>query len=241
MAGDRLGATLQAQRLGDVTDIVPLAPRAFELTAPWGPVVRGVRWGDRDDVVLLLHEPGADIDAWGTLPSRLVDALGIQTVAVDLPGHGLSDEPWEPHRSVDLVRLLAESEGLAGRLVSIAAGSMAFATLEIAAEVGLAGLVCLSPEGDRRSAMPRSPRVPKLLFAGAQTGDDLATARHLATATGGWAVVTSIPAAAQGTVLLASEWSGRITEEITAFLRDCQGRPARSPGSAASIGVGRQG
>jgi pimeloyl-ACP methyl ester carboxylesterase len=83
-------------------------PDAFELPLPWGPVVRGVRWGSSPDSVLLLHEPGTDIDAWGPLPAQLANALRVEAVAVDLPGHGLSDDPWEPERLGQLVQMLLE-------------------------------------------------------------------------------------------------------------------------------------
>ena len=69
--------------------------------------MRGVRWGGGQDTVFLLHEPGSDLDAWGTLPVLVAGQLGVETVALDLPGHGLSDEPWEPARMPDLLRDLS--------------------------------------------------------------------------------------------------------------------------------------
>ena len=67
--------------------------------------------------------------------------------------------------------------------------------------------------------------MPKLFVAGSLAGSDLNDARRLATACGGWAVVTSLPVAERGTGLLASSWGGHLVEQIVAFLRDCQRRP----------------
>ncbi|MGH2616037.1 MAG: hypothetical protein ACRDJC_12415, partial [Thermomicrobiales bacterium] len=86
-------------------------PHAIELTLPWGPVVRGHRWDGGPDSVLLLHEPGADLDAWGTLPDQLARALNVEVIVVDLPGHGLSDDPWEAGRIAELIRFLLRNAG----------------------------------------------------------------------------------------------------------------------------------
>ena len=43
-------------------------------------------------VVLLLHGWGANHQAWGRLPQTL-NEMGFQTVTIDFPGHGESDEP----------------------------------------------------------------------------------------------------------------------------------------------------
>jgi pimeloyl-ACP methyl ester carboxylesterase len=161
------------------------------------------------------------------LPVEIARQLKIETVAVDLPGHGLSDDPWEPARLPDLLRNLPEIAPAAGLRFLIAAGDSAGTALEFAPAFELSGLVCLSPRIPRDDwRPPRSPRVPKLLVAGSLAGSDLDDARQLATACGGWAVVTSYPVTERGTLLLASAWGGHLIEEIVAFLRDCQRRPA---------------
>jgi pimeloyl-ACP methyl ester carboxylesterase len=148
-------------------------PTAVELTLPSGSVVRGLRWGSGPDVALLLHEPGADLDAWGALPPRLARALGLRAIAVDLPGHGLSDAPWREAMTDSLApavfaafvpeilippwrpdRREASPGGSAaephiqpsGRRFLVAAGACASATLAAAShDVPLAGIVALSP------------------------------------------------------------------------------------------------
>ena len=215
--------------MGDVETEGPPSPQAIERLLPWGVVLRGIRWGDGPDVTLLMHEPGLDVDAWGPLPVEIARQLEIETIALDLPGHGLSDDPWEPARLPELLRNMPDLAPNVGRRFLIAAGASATAALEQAAALGLSGLVCLSPlsPGDNWIP-PRSPRVPKLFAAGSLAGSDLDNARRLAAASGGWAVVTSFPVAERRTELLASLWGGHLIAEIATFLRDCQRRPAHS-------------
>jgi pimeloyl-ACP methyl ester carboxylesterase len=185
-----------------------------------------MRWGKSPDIALLLHEPGADLDAWTTLPFEMARQLEIETIAIDLPGHGLSDDPWEPARLSDLLRALPDLAPAAGRSFVIAAGVTAVAALEQAPALALSGLVCLSPQAPSAAGnAPRSPRVPKLFVAGSLAGNDLDDARRLVTSCGGWSVVTALPVTENGTALLTSAWGGQLTEQIIAFVRDCQRRP----------------
>jgi len=197
---------------------------ATERLLPWGPVARGFTWGGGNDLVLLLHEPGADLDAWGHLPAFLDRQLEVTVASFDLPGHGLSDDPWCPERTSDLLEtLLAASSG---RRFVVAARSIATTALMHASDLQLSGLACLSPDAPEAYPLTRSPRVPKLFVTGAKAGDDLGEARRLATASGGWAVVTALPVLDRGTGLLEGSWTARVWEEIAAFVRDCQ-QPAR--------------
>jgi pimeloyl-ACP methyl ester carboxylesterase len=215
--------------MGNVGDRATLSPQAIEWRLPWGLVIRGFRWGKGQDTVLLLHEPGVDLDAWTPLPIEIARQLEIETVAVDLPGHGLSDDPWDPAQLPDLLRFVPDLAPTPGRRFLIAAGTTATAALEQASAIELAGLVCISPEvpEDGRNP-PRSPRLPKLFVAGSLSGNDLNEARRLAKACGAWSNVTSVPVAERGTGLLASSWGGQLVEQIIAFLRDCQRRPTRA-------------
>ena len=216
--------------MGILGDRATLSPQPIEWNLPWGAVVRGLRWGSGADLALLLHEPGADLDAWLTLPVDVARQLEIETIAVDLPGHGLSDDPWDPAQLPDLLRALPEFAPVAGRRFLVAAGASAFSALEQAENIDLSGLICFSPQmPDHEQSPPRSPRVPKLFVAGSLAGSDLDTARRLATASGGWTVVTALPVAERGTGLLASAWGGQLIEQIIAFLRDCQRRPFPVP------------
>jgi pimeloyl-ACP methyl ester carboxylesterase len=225
--------------MGNISDRATLRPLAIEWSLPSRTVLRGFRWGQGPDTAVLLHEPGADLDAWATLPVEITRQLEFETIAVDLPGHGLSDDPWDPTQLPDLLRRLPDLAPVAGRRFLIVAGSPVIVALEQAPVLNLAGLVCLSPAiPEDGQNPPRSPRLPKLFAAGSLAGKDLNDARRLATACGGWAVVTSLPVAERGTALLASSWGGQLVGQIVAFLRDCQRRQSPSP---SALGEGARG
>lgn len=65
-------------------------PVAMELAS--GLTVRGDRSsaGPATHSIVMIHDIGADLDEFGTLADLLVGA-GFDVIAVDLPGHGLSD------------------------------------------------------------------------------------------------------------------------------------------------------
>jgi pimeloyl-ACP methyl ester carboxylesterase len=226
--------------MGNVSDRATLIPQAIEWLLPWGQIIRGFRWGKGPDTVLLLHEPGLDLDSWTTLPVEIARQLEIETIAVDLPGHGLSDDPCDPARLPALLRHLPDLVATARRRFLIVAGSPAITALEQASAIELAGLVCLSPAiPEDGQNPPRSPRLPKLFVAGSLAGNDLYEARRLATACGGWAVVTALPVPEQGTGLLSSAWGAQLVEQIIAFLRDCQRPPAHVPNSTVRVKPGQ--
>ena len=202
---------------------------AIEFGLPWGLIVRGQRWGAAPDRVLLIHEPGSDIDAWGALPARLAQELLIGVAAFDLPGHGLSDDPWEPARLGDVLRALVGRAELPFRQVLITAGLTAGAALDVAPDLQRVGLVCLSPGTSPGDASAPFARDAKLFFASALAGADLGKARTLASNSGGWANVASLAVAETGTAILASRWSEHVEEGIVRFARDFLGlrAPAR--------------
>lgn len=191
----------------------------IEIELSWGPAMRGVRWGTGEDIALFLHEPGTDLDAWGQLPREIARVLPVECRVFDLPGHGLSDDPWLFEQLPEIVRELASPGMAGGKVMVIAAGENSPAALALAGEIGLAGFICLSPVKGEANP-PRSARTPKHFFAGAQADDDLDVARRLASACGGWAVVTSIPVSERGTGLLATDWGPRIAEAVAGSVRD---------------------
>ncbi len=216
-----------------------------------GTTLRGQQTGRGDARLILLHEPGRDLDAWGDLP-LLLAARSFAVETIDLPGHGLSDGPWQPDALPALVRSLvrcdgatmsgAEPEGLdatfraaglhrpvdaqeSARTATylLAAGDSADAALAAAADGGVDGLVLLSPTPDAAANRRRSG-VPKLIVTGSQAGAARRATTALAQEAGGWTMLSTIPEAAGGTALVAGDWGDQVQEQIVTFLRDCQVR-----------------
>jgi hypothetical protein len=203
------------------------AATPVELDLPGFPIVRGQRWGEGAPVVLLAHEPGTDLDVWGTLPALLALRLDAAVEAFDLPGHGLADDPWQPERLDALIAAMAEARRDAlGAPAIVAAGESAGAALVGAGTFQPMAVVALSPAGidPDRLAGARSPLVPKLFFAGALDADALPEARRAANELGGWAVVSSVPTADRGTAILAGPWGDSVAEHAAGFLREALAR-----------------
>ena len=211
----------------------------LEVPLPAAPTLRGQRWADDPRAprqVLLLHEPGLDLDAWRDLPALLA-ADGYAALPFDLPGHGLSDDPWEPARLPALLRALLASPPLrdAQQRFLLAAGPSAGAALLAAATAGhptrraapredpaplLDALVCFSPRLGPAD-LPRlgASRQPKLLLVGAADPVSLAAAQEVARACGGWTALSTFPVPEQGAALLTSDWSAQAREQTLLFLR----------------------
>ncbi len=91
-----------------------LAVAPIEVAPTGFPRLRGLRWG-AEPATLLLHAPGGDLDDWRDLPPLLARRTGLGAVALDLPGHGLSDDAAaETERlgdPVSLIRAIASGPG----------------------------------------------------------------------------------------------------------------------------------
>lgn len=116
-----------------------------------GTALRVAESGDREaPPVLLLHGWGASVYMWRDWFAPLAQA-GFRAIAVDLPGHGMSDKPDAPGRysldaMVGAVRELLEVERLpAPHVVAQSmAGTVSLALAE-RGEVALGGLVLVNP------------------------------------------------------------------------------------------------
>ncbi len=179
-------------------------------------VLRGLHWPGGDHAIVLVHEPGADVDRWSTVPDDLARD-GYAVLAIDLPGHGLSDGVWRPE-FLDLAVAAAYQAATASgarAVFLIAAGIAATTTV-----TGFRARVALSP---RLVTVPAALRdalaVPCLILAGAGE-EERAAAQALYRHSTGWTVLSSFGAVPPGTPLLESAWESHAREQILAFLAD---------------------
>jgi pimeloyl-ACP methyl ester carboxylesterase len=203
---------------------VPLRATPVEFAATDGAVLRGLRYGEGDGWVVLVHGEGHDLDAWKILVPELA-ALGLTVLAFDLRGHGASDDPWEPRllpSDVLAALRLAGSEG-ARSLYLVGAGAGATAALVAAGEHEVQALVALSPHAELDGIPPdalRESTAPKLFIVGGADASAAAQASAVHRASIGWSVLGAPPVEAQGTDLLASDWAETVTEHVVVFLTD---------------------
>src|SRR4051812_23079670 len=101
---------------------------AVELESTDGVVLRGERWWGSNEWCVLMHDVGEDIDAWRPLQGYLAEQ-GRSAVAVDLRGHGGSDDaPEDIEADLDAAVRFARENGAAAVCV-VAAGAAACAAL----------------------------------------------------------------------------------------------------------------
>jgi pimeloyl-ACP methyl ester carboxylesterase len=193
---------------------------AVELESTAGVVLRGERWWGGSEWCVLMHDVGEDIDAWRPLQGYVAEQ-GRSAVAVDLRGHGGSDDgPEDIEADLDAAVRFARENGATAVCV-VAAGAAARAALHGSARLTPDMLVLLSPPA---SAEPvdsfRAPGVPRLFLHGAADASIDSTVSALRNAAIGWAGSIAFPTDAQGAALLASEWRQHAVEHITAFVNE---------------------
>src|SRR2546429_9510132 len=132
--------------------------------------LRGERSDAGDRWTVLVHGEGRDLDAWRPLAMWLGER-GFSALAFDLPGHGASDDPWDPALAVPAVLAaidFARSQG-AQRVHLVGEGAGAIAALAAAAGPAqpVASIAGLSPVQDKRGAQPgdvrESPATKRIL------------------------------------------------------------------------------
>jgi pimeloyl-ACP methyl ester carboxylesterase len=186
--------------------------------------LRGQRWGSGERWAVLVHDEGQDLDGWAPLVGEL-GAAGVSVLALDLAGHGTSDDPWDPAGApADIVAAMrfAQGEG-ATAMFLVGAGVGATAALVAAAQLEPEAIVALSPRAALDGVPPdaiRETRAPKLFVVGGADQAALAHTVDVYRRAIGWGLVEQPPVAEQGTDLLASEWSEQVAEKIVGFLRD---------------------
>lgn len=87
-----------ADELGDAARPIPPVRRLTAATADGGGV-SAIRWGEEPPELVLIHGGGQNAHTWDTV----MVALGVPTLAIDLPGHGHSswraDRDYSPQTS----------------------------------------------------------------------------------------------------------------------------------------------
>lgn len=212
--------------------------QAVELTMPDGVTLRGQRWGDGPDWIVMLHDSGGerDLDDWRPLlPAILSEERSL--VTLDLRGHGASDGDWVPDSlgpDIESVLDIARSRGAAW-IAMMGAGFSAAGLLEAASQVGIDALVLLSPmiEPERGRSL-RGKGEPKLFAVGSRTESLYGVVRETRNRSIGWAMLVSMPTEQQGVDLITSSYGSQLVERIVTFLAEQRMLARSSWGHSAS-------
>lgn len=194
-----------------------------ELPGPGGGTLRGLRFGEGERWAVLVHDLARDLDDWRQLAITLAES-GLCALAFDLPGHGASDDPWEPALAAPAVTAaiaFARSAG-ARRIHLVGAGVGAMAALAAASgsaeEVASAALLSPRQQDDGATVGEvGEARLPRLILVGSLDEGSLSGAEAVFRAAIGPCELVQIPVSAQGASLL-SEWAGQAGEKVVAHL-----------------------
>jgi pimeloyl-ACP methyl ester carboxylesterase len=193
---------------------------SVEFAGPGGIVLRGERAGEADRWAVLVHDEGRDLDGWRPLRSWLAKR-GFSVLAFDLPGHGASDDPWQPELALPAVAAAIEfvrSEG-ARQVHLVGEGIGAVAALAAAADSSrnVASIAAFSPRLRGSVAdfvTAREARAPKLILVGSLELGALEDAEAVFHGAIGPCELAKFPVEAQGTDLLDGEWGLHARETV---------------------------
>ena len=199
---------LEEAKAGAPPLVVEIAVRDFCL--------RGCLWkGDRNWIALI-HQTGGDLDDWGDLP-RLLNDAGYTVLAVDLPGHGLSDDPripaWATRISEEIARYCLDNG--ANAFFAIAAGDLCSPAV---LSTHVRAMIAASPTGAIGVRPVKTP--PVLILAGGGDPEAALAANEFFRRMRGWAVLSSFGTTDQGAAIFGGPWSRHALEQTLAFLRD---------------------
>jgi alpha-beta hydrolase superfamily lysophospholipase len=201
----------------------PAAERRVSLRTDDG-VVLSAGWYEPSarpaPAVILVHMLGRSRRDWDLAASRLAVA-GIGALALDLRGHGESQDAPRPESPEDFTAMVADVTAarrfLASRAdvqpgrIGLAGASLGASLVVLAAadSATVASLALLSPSTDYRGlrieAVARRVTRPMLLVASAEDGYALRSARDLQKGAGGVREVVTLQQAGHGTVMLGRE------------------------------------
>lgn len=200
-------------------------PAPVEFRTGDGITLRGVRWGEAGDWLIMVHDCDgeSDLDSW----RPLIPALGNgewSILAIDLRGHGASEGEWTGSSvASDLSAAIGFARDHGAQWIALmAAGHAAVATLKLASEMTLDALVMLSPSvtGEEAPGTLRGKGEAKLFAVGGKNLELQRGVAQLRNQSIGWAMLVTAPAEAQGTGLLSGEHASQVRERIVAFLTE---------------------
>lgn len=156
--------------MSDRDDVVAIdLGEGIEVIGEWS------RTHDRRAVVLALHDRERDLDTVRPF-ARQFARLGIDTLMLDLPGHGLSSGDWDQQGAHAVVRALAVCAADNSRVSVLTMGAAAGLVLAQSAEVS--SLVAIAPKVDTSVLAAESPwRMTPLLTASDPSNDTTESAQ----------------------------------------------------------------
>jgi len=191
------------------------APVPIEIRLAGGSTVRGHEFAASGAPVVFIHEPGRDLDAWGAITADFAKR-GFRVLALDLPGHGLSDgdaDDWDG----TIGEVMEQIEVQWGPMGVVAAGAACQPFLAIGTDHGVPIQAMISPTDSDEAALRSSARSMRLVMCGTADGDAQRAAKTMYDGARGHRMMVTGGKLEQGTELLVAH--PHLAEELVMWFR----------------------
>jgi hypothetical protein len=198
---------------------VTVGPLPIEIEVETGTKLRGHEWLVPGPPIVMVHDEGGDLDAWGAALQMSADA-GFHVIAVDLRGHGLSDgEADSKSLETDLIALVGQVNRVWRTCGLVLAGRACRGALRLGLDADVPAQVFVTPDmsGIDEATIRSSTPAIRMVMVG--TLDPIAKdeSERVFEALPGQKVMASVGDAARGERLVGSR--AHLVEDICAFFR----------------------
>ena len=196
-----------------------VGPLPVEIEVETGTKLRGHEWLVLGPPVVMVHDLGGDLDAWGPALQMAADA-GFHVIAVDLRGHGLSDGEADSNSlESDVASLVGHVNRVWGGCGLVLAGRACRGALRLGRDAEAPAQVFVTPDLSdmTEAAIHSSPSAIRMLIVGTLDSVAKDEAERVFDALPGQKVMASVGDVARGEQLLR----GRIhlIEDVCSFFR----------------------
>ena len=203
----------------DPRALVTVSPLPIEIEVETGTKLRGHEWLVLGPPIVMVHDEGGDLDAWGPALQMCADA-GFHVIAIDLRGHGLSDGVANSKSlESDLAALVRQVNRVWGPCGLVLAGRACRAALSIGKDAGVPTQVFLTPDISeiKRATIRSAALAIRMVIVG--TLDEVAKkeSERVFEALPGQKVMASVGDASRGERLVRKR--AHLVEDICSFFR----------------------
>lgn len=214
--------------------VVTVSPLPIEIEVEVGTKLRGHEWLVLGPAIVMVHDEGGDLDAWGGALQMSADA-GFHVIAVDLRGHGLSDgETDSKSLEPDLATLVSHVNRVWGTCGLVLAGRACRGGLRLGLDAAAPAQVFVTPDlaGIDEAIIRSSTPAIRMVIVGTLDPVAKKESERVFEALPGQKVMASVGDAARGERLL---WGcPHLVEDICSFFRMYL-RPTRGAGQSSVV------
>ncbi len=193
-------------------------PIPVEVVGENGTSLRGLEWPTPGPPVIFVHDYGADLDQWGSLPAGLA-AAGFRVISLELSGHGLSG--GEPDLSTipeDVKSMVVQSGGIWGPCGLVVSGETARGSVSVGAREGAPVHVVVSPPVMSTEFMKDGEKAMRIIVAGGSDPEGHAAAKSAYDHLPGQRLLMTVSGSSERGVALAG-LRPSILEDFAQFFR----------------------